>query len=125
MSFSTLPQDVASGRYVMICSPFSGDIDRNIAYAKTAMRHAIFLREIPFAPHLLYPQPGILSDSDPLERAIGMTAGILWLFRADALVVYSDYGISSGMAQEIEEAKRIGKPIDYRLILSKTEKKEH
>lgn len=112
-------------RFVMICSPYSGEVARNIEYAKKAMRDSIMRREVPFAPHLLYPQPGILNDNDPGERAIGMTAGLLWMYRADTLVVYRDYGISTGMAEEIEEATKIGKPIEYRTLLSTTASKDH
>jgi hypothetical protein len=110
---------------VMICSPYSGDIIRNVSYAKMAVRDSLKRGEVPFAPHLHYPQPGILNDDDPDERELGMMAGMLWMYRADGLVVYRDHGITKGMQEEIDEALRIHHPIEYRVLHLLTTQKDH
>ena len=51
---------------VYICSPFRGDIDKNIKNARKYSRFAIENKAIPMIPHLLYPQ--FMDDNDPKER---------------------------------------------------------
>ena len=56
-------------------------------------------REIPFAPHLFYTQPGILDDSIQKEGDIGINAGKELIESLPDIVtlVYQDLGISKGM----------------------------
>ena len=54
---------------VYICSPFSGDVEGNIASAQRFSRFAVDKGYIPIAPHLLFPQ--FLNDNDPKERQLG------------------------------------------------------
>lgn len=54
---------------VYICSPFAGDIEKNVAAARTYSRFAVEQGYIPIAPHLLFPQ--FLNDTDPKERELG------------------------------------------------------
>lgn len=114
------PQPPATGgtakRLVVLESPFVGDITANIDYARTCVRDSVLRGEAPIASHLLFTQPGILADADPAERALGIAAGLAWLHVADASVVYTDRGISSGMRQGIAMAQSLGKPIEYRSI---------
>lgn len=51
---------------VYICSPYSGDVEGNVAAARRYCRFAVDQGYIPIAPHLLFPQ--FLDDSDPKER---------------------------------------------------------
>lgn len=107
-------------KLVIVESPYNGptklEIDRNKAYARRAM-HDCFLRgEAPFASHLLYTQPGVLRDSDPEERKLGIKAGLEWGMHAEATVVYADLGISSGMQHGIDIANKLNRPIEYRRI---------
>lgn len=85
---------------VLLCSPYAGDIRRNVAYAQDAMRHSIAQGEAPFASHLLYPQ--VLNDDIPGDREIGLACEHRWLPWADKLVVYIDLGISPGMQRAID-----------------------
>ncbi len=62
----------------------------------------------PVAVHLLYPQ--FLDDSNPHERAAGLSMGHRVLAACDELWVCGNR-ISSGMATEIEAAKKLGIPI--------------
>ena len=51
---------------VYICSPYSGDMENNIAAARRYSRFAVEQGYIPIAPHLLFPQ--FLDDDNPKER---------------------------------------------------------
>ena len=91
-------------RLVLLASPYAGEVDRNVAYARAAMRDALDRGEAPVVPHLLYTT--VLDDADPRHRAAGTAAGLAWLRvgGVDALVVYVDLGISAGMDAEIAAA---------------------
>lgn len=102
---------------VLIESPYAGDIERNINYARKCMRDSLSKGEAPIASHLLYPQDGILNDNIPEEREAGIHAGLLWGAFAEKTVVYIDYGISNGMHFGIQNAISAGRPIEYRKIL--------
>lgn len=102
--------------FVIIESPFAGNIDRNITYARAAIRDSLLHGECPFASHLLYTQPGVLKDDVPEERALGIEAGLtvgLWTCKT---IVYDDLGISPGMQKGIEAAKQAGRAIEYRKV---------
>lgn len=101
---------------VIIESPYAGDVARNVAYARRAVRHSILRGEAPYASHLLYTQDGILNDLVPEERAIGMFAGQAFTRFASLVAVYSDLGISGGMEAGIRVAKVWDVPIEYRKI---------
>lgn len=97
---------------VFICSPYAGDIESNIEYARLATADSIRRNEAPFTPHLLYTQ--VLDDADPKSRLLGLKLGVHYLFFADILAVYQDRGISPGMAKEIKIAESVGMKIEYR-----------
>lgn len=99
---------------VIIESPYAGDVDRHVRYARACMADCLRREEAPFASHLLYTQPGVLDDSKPKERALGIRAGLEIGMRADRTVVYVDLGISEGMRQGIRAAEEAGRPIEYR-----------
>ena len=88
----------------------------NRRYARACMRHSILLGEAPFASHLLYTQPGILRDHVADERAAGIEIGLQWGESSMETVVYTDRGISRGMALGIERAKREGRLVSYRKL---------
>lgn len=99
---------------VIIESPLSGNVRRNVAYARAAMRDALLLDYAPFASHLLYAQTGVLDDTIPKERRIGIEAGFVWGAMARTVLVYQDFGISDGMREGIEQAKQRGQHVEYR-----------
>jgi len=103
-------------RRVILESPFAGDTERNIAYARRCVRDSLLRGEAPIASHLLYTQPGILSDDVPQERKLGINAGLAWRSVADASVVYTDLGISEGMKYGIAAAHGTGLPVEMRSI---------
>ena len=103
-------------RKVIVESPYAGDIETNVAYARAALRDCLSRGEAPIASHLLYTQPGVLNDDVPEERVWGIHAGFAWADAAEATVVYDDLGISRGMTYGIERAEREGRPIEYRQL---------
>ena len=102
---------------VILESPYAGDIETNINYARKCMADSFKRGEAPFASHLLYTQSGILDDNIPNERSLGIEAGLLWGEIADKTVVYIDLGISKGMEYGINNAIKAGRAIEYREIL--------
>ena len=101
---------------VIVESPYAGDVDRNVAYARAAMADCLARGEAPYASHLLYTQPGVLDDTVPAERIKGIAAGFAWRAVAKRTVVYEDLGITRGMQQGIDAAMAHGHPIEYRSI---------
>jgi len=103
-------------RLVILESPYAGDVDANVNYARRAMADSLHRGEAPLASHLLYTQPGVLRDHDPDERALGIRAGLAWGTVAEATVVYADLGITPGMEQGITRAATEGRPVEVRYI---------
>lgn len=105
---------------VIIESPFAGPtpeiVLRNVTYARACMRDCLMRGEAPYASHLLYTQEGVLDDTVPEDRALGIEAGLRWGKQASKTVVYHDLGISSGMKMGIERAEKEGRVIEYRLL---------
>lgn len=105
-------------RLVVIESPYAGDLARNQRYLQACMADCLRRGEAPFASHGLYTQPGVLDDTDPEQRKLGMAAGNAWREMAEATVVYTDLGISRGMITGIKHAEVVQRgdahPIEYR-----------
>ena len=89
---------------IFICSSYRGDVETNTRNARRYCRFALQQNGIPFAPHLLFTQ--FLNDSDPIERRVGLHLGVEMLKRCDELWAFGQP--TEGMAQEIQEAKRLG-----------------
>lgn len=111
-------------RLVVIESPFrsleSSRINRIIMeiryrkYLDAAIEDCINRGESPIASHRML--TNVLDDKDPDGRALGIRLGFAWRDRADATVVYRDFGISEGMAAGIADAERKGVRVEYRRI---------
>lgn len=86
-------------RLVIIESPYAGDIEANVAYARACMRDSLERGEAPIASHLLYTQPGILRDDIPDERQWGIDAGLAWRRVAEFAAFYVDRDWSGGMIE--------------------------
>lgn len=87
---------------VYICSPFAGDIEKNVAAARAYSRFAVKQGYIPIAPHLLFPQ--FLNDNDPKERELGLFFGNAIMSKCSEIWVFGIH-ISPGMEAEIKRAK--------------------
>lgn len=113
------PWPVPVSMPVYLVSPWRGETIKNLKYAKLCMRDSILRGESPMASHMLYTQ--CLDDSLAHERELGFILGKAWLDMAHKCIVYVDLGISDGMAQDIETAKQLFIPIEYRRIQNKFE----
>lgn len=93
---------------VYICSPYAGDVERNVRNARRYARFAVDEGAIPLAAHLLFPQ--FLSEETERDLALFMAKVVLgrcqevWVFGAE---------ISAGMEDEISYAQRKGKRLRY------------
>ena len=107
-------------RLVILESPFAPSIRFsllcNLAYARRCVSDSVHRGEAPIASHLLFTQPGILDDTVPDERKLGIAAGHAWISKADATVVYMDHGLSSGMEKGISVASFMGISIEFRRL---------
>ena len=97
-------------KLIYIASPYAGDVEDNVAFAKLACRFAIGQGHTPIAVHLHYPQ--MLDDGDPAERELGLRLGHRVLRACDELWAFGDR-LSAGMKREIEEAKTLELPIRW------------
>lgn len=103
-------------RLVIIESPYAGQVEKNVEYARAAVKDCLRRGEAPIASHLLYTQDGILDDSNIDERTLGIGAGWAWMKVAQEVVVYTDRGISEGMKYGIMEANEAGLKVSYRTL---------
>lgn len=113
---SCLPKPYNDSRkpLVIIESPYSGDEARNTEYARACLLDSLRRGEAPIASHLLHTQ--VLDDVRPDERELGIEAGLAWYRVAEKCVIYEDLGISGGMIEGIERAKRFGVLVEFRNI---------
>jgi len=103
-------------KLVIIESPYAGDVQANVDYARAVVRDSLSRGEAPIASHLLYTQPGILRDEIKDERQMGIEAGLAWVRVSDLTAVYTDRGISDGMRYGIELAHKHGNIVEYRSL---------
>jgi len=91
--------------YIFVCSPYKGDIDANVAFAKIACRFVLEQNYIPVCPHLFYTR--FLQDNVEYERDLGMSIARKEMERCKELWVFRmpSKEISDGMHQEMAFAK--------------------
>lgn len=99
---------MTESRLVYIASPYAGDVERNVAFAKDACRYAASQGCTPVAVHLLYPQ--FLNDRVPQEREAGLKMGRRVLAACDEFWLCGEK-LSTGMRAEKAEAERLEIPI--------------
>jgi hypothetical protein len=107
-------------------SPYAGDVEANLEYARAACLDCIRREENPFASHLFYPQ--FLHDDDPDERDLGIKSGYEWgiaaafarkapLFPIEIKVAfYVDKGWSAGMEAALTHYTRNRLPCEIRRL---------
>lgn len=100
--------------FVIIESPYAGEVKRNEAYAKRCMKDSLDRGEVPFVSHLLYTM--VLDDTKPEDRKLGMEAGWELIRHSHFTAVYEDYGLSKGMDEGIARAVKLGHKIERRSI---------
>lgn len=99
---------MAEGKIVYIASPYAGDVEGNVAFAKAACRLAMEQGDTPVAAHLLYPQ--MLDDAVPEQRELGLRMGLRLLEACGELWLCGSR-VSGGMQEELEAAWRHGIPV--------------
>ena len=95
---------------VYICSPYSGDVERNQERACRFSRFALEQGQIPLVPHLMYPR--FMNDDDPAERDLALFMDVVLMGKCQELWVLGDV-ITEGMRMEIETARRRRQRIRY------------
>ena len=95
-------------KLIYVASPYAGDVEKNVEYAKQACRTVMESGHACFSPHLLY--PSILDDAVPEERQAGIEMGLTLLHRCDELWTFGPVA-SSGKQAEIAEAERLHIPV--------------
>lgn len=103
-----MPNFPSETSLVIVESPFGSPIrliqHRNKFYLAACLRDCWNRGEIPFASHGFFPI--FLNEGSKEERDAGISAGyFIWQF-ASRLVIYEDFGITSGMEKAIERAKQ-------------------
>ena len=93
---------------VYICSPFSGDTERNSIRARQFSRFAVDSNCIPLAPHLLLPQ--YMSEEE--ERDLVMFMDLVLMGKCQEVWVLGPT-ITTGMSMEIERAKKRRQTVRY------------
>lgn len=83
-------------------------------YALRCMLDCLKHNESPNVPHILLPM--VLDDTKQDQRWFGMKCGQAWHRKADHIVVYTDYGITEGMHEDIINADKYGIDIVYRKL---------
>jgi hypothetical protein len=97
---------------IFICSPYAGDIEHNLQYARAGCGEAVANGLAPFAPHLLYPQ--FLIDNSMAARNSGIKCGLAFLDVCDELWLMDKFGVSEGMQRELIWAQKHGISIQRR-----------
>ncbi len=95
---------------VYICSPYSGNTERNVENAKRYSRFAVDRHYLPITPHIYFTQ--FMDDNIPEERDTAIFMNWVLMSKCVELWVFGDI-ISSGMNAEIERAKRKHMKIRY------------
>lgn len=95
---------------VYICSPYSGDIERNTENARRYSRFAVDQHCLPITPHIYFTQ--FMNDTIPDERETALFMNLVLMSKCAELWVFGDV-ISKGMKAEIDRAKRKHMKIRY------------
>ena len=95
---------------VYICSPYSGDTERNVENARRYSRFAVDRHYLPITPHIYFTQ--FMDDNVPEVRNTAIFMNWVLMSKCVELWVFGET-ISSGMKAEIERAKRKKMKIRY------------
>ena len=87
---------------IYICSPYAGDIEKNVNAARGYSRFAVDKGFIPLAPHLLFPQ--FLQENKPKERQLGLLFGNALMSKCAEVWVFGSR-MTPGMETEIKRAR--------------------
>jgi len=91
---------------VAIESPYAGNVEKNLEFARNICRYALANGKNPYAMHLFFPQ--LMSDNIPSERKLGIECGLAWTNQAQEVwfCLRPDEKISNGMQVAIDEFEK-------------------
>jgi hypothetical protein len=95
-------------------SPYAGDVEKNVDFARKVCRSLMRSGFNCFASHLYYTQ--FLNDDIPAERLMGIDAGLEWAEVVDTVIVALPANrrrLSSSMRKGIEAHQRADRSIKY------------
>lgn len=95
---------------VFICSPFAGEVYRNVHAARDYCAFAVREGCIPFAPHLFFPQ--FMDDVSENQRNLGILFGKVFIDKCNEVWIFGKE-ISVGMELELEYAAERNYKIRY------------
>lgn len=95
---------------IFICSPYRGDVEKNVTKARELCNLCAKEGLFGFAPHLYFPQ--FTDDSVYWEREFGINQGKLLMQVCSEVWVFGEE-ITEGMLQEVECARGLDKPVSY------------
>lgn len=103
---------------VVIESPWAGlgAGEKAKKYLRACIRDSLARDELPWASHAMLAWTEALYETDDEQRAEGIEVNKRMVLRADLIAVYTDHGISAGMAVAIRYARMHGKKVAERRI---------
>lgn len=100
-------------KLIYVSSPYTGDLERDLEYARRACRTVMECGECPIAPRLIY--SAILDDMAPAERKPSAEMSQALLHRCNEVWAFGPV-TGSGMKREIAEAKRLYMPVRKKVL---------
>ena len=94
-----------------ICSPYKGETEMNVEYAKELTKEAIKRGYAPVTPHLYLTQ--CLDDNKTKERELWLDIALSLVEKCDTILIGTKYTISEGMRKEIQIAYELQKLFEY------------
>lgn len=110
MNQLTLKEELNKGRmrFIYVCSPYRGDVVRNMNFAQECCRDIFKHHHIPIAPHLYFPL--FMNDNIKEVRELAFELNKRLIDMCDYITVFGTE-ISEGMQIEIDYAYSIGKKV--------------
>ena len=94
---------------IYICSPLGGDVEENLRRVKRYTEYALRCGTAPVVPHFY---ALCLDDADPIERQMGLNAGLSLLMFCDEMWIFGDK-ITEGMQKEIRACENLNIRMRY------------
>lgn len=115
-----IPFDHCTWEPVIIESPYGSDdpieVLKNETYLRAVLRFCLLRGQAPFASHGLYTLPGVLDDRNGDQRKRGMKAGFAVAELFKKRIFFTQRGISSGMVDGANEARKLNQTIESEII---------
>ena len=86
-------------KLIYVCSPYKGNIEKNIKFAQDCCKFVVSQKGVPIAPHLYF--PGFLDDTNEAERNQALEMNKTLIEISDEIAVFGN-DITCGMKFEIE-----------------------